>query len=190
MTGPPPPEEITDLGIIKALSHPLRRRILEQLQQGPESSTTLAAKLGENTGATSYHLRELAKHGFIDEAPELASGKQRWWRTKPRDLRFPRRSEQSPEMRAAFDDLNDHRLGEDFDLWTRFRAKGEELGEWADAVPFARGSLRLTPEELMRFFDDYMALYKKYWRAQEDAPPDARAVVMRFLAFRHPDVPD
>ena len=190
MTGPPPPEEITDLGIIKALAHPLRRRILEHLQRGPESATTLADKLAENTGATSYHLRELAKQGFLEEVPELSRGKQRWWRTKPRDLRFPRRSEQSPEMRAMFDELNDRRFAEDLDLWRRFREQGDALGVWSDAVPFARGSLRLTPEELMRFFDDYMALYKRYWRSEEDSPPDARPVALRFLGFMHPGPPD
>ena len=95
MTAPPPPEEITDPAVLKALAHPLRQRILGILRQGPASATTLAKELGENTGATSYHLRELAKHGFIEEEPGLGRGKERWWRTRPRDLRFPRRGEQS-----------------------------------------------------------------------------------------------
>ena len=53
--------------LYKALAHPLRRRILAELRREPASATTLAQALGESTGATSYHLRELAKYGFIEE---------------------------------------------------------------------------------------------------------------------------
>ena len=61
------------------------------------------------------------------------------------------------------------------------------MGEWADAVPFSRGALRLTQDELKRFFDDYMALMKRYWRPDEDVPPEARRVLLRFIAFPDPD---
>ncbi|WP_084533117.1 winged helix-turn-helix domain-containing protein [Nocardia fusca] len=68
------------------LAHPLRQRILRALaENGPATSTALGAPLGENTGATSYHLRQLAQHGFIEEAPELAKGNERWWRSPPKD---------------------------------------------------------------------------------------------------------
>ena len=51
---------------LKALSHPVRLRMLGLLRtEGPATATTLAARLGLNTGATSYHLRQLAQHGFI-----------------------------------------------------------------------------------------------------------------------------
>jgi DNA-binding transcriptional ArsR family regulator len=186
MSGPPP-EEIVDPAMLKALAHPLRRRILDLLRRGPASATTLAAELGENTGATSYHLRELAKHGFIDEAKDLGKGKERWWRARRRDLRFPRRSQQSDEMRALFDDINRHKFADDLELWSRFLERGEELGEWADAVPFSRGALRLTQDELEAFFEDYLALLKRYWRADHEAPPGSRRMLMRFIAFPDPD---
>ena len=51
---------------LKALSHPVRLRMLGLLRiEGPATATSLAARLGLNTGATSYHLRHLAQHGFI-----------------------------------------------------------------------------------------------------------------------------
>lgn len=188
MTEPPPPEEIADPAVLKAFAHPLRRRILATLRQGPASATTLAAELGVNTGATSYHLRELAKHGFVEEDAGLGHGKERWWRARRRDLRFPRRGQQSEEMRVLFDDLNSRAFDEDLELWRRFRERADELGEWGDAVPFSRGSLHVTQDELGAFFDDYLALLKRYWRAADAVPPDARRMVVRFIAFPDPRI--
>jgi len=188
VTEPPPPEEIADPAVLKAFSHPLRRRILTTLRRGPASATTLAAELAVNTGATSYHLRELAKHGFVEEVPGVGHGRERWWRARPRDLRFPRRSQQSEQMRVLFDDFNRRHFDEDLELWRRFQERSEELGEWGDAVPFSRGALHLTQDELKAFFDDYLALLKRYWRADDAVPPDARRMVVRFIAFPDPRI--
>ena len=46
----------------------------------PATATTLATRLGLNTGATSYHLRQLAQHGFIVEDAERGNARDRWWR--------------------------------------------------------------------------------------------------------------
>jgi DNA-binding transcriptional ArsR family regulator len=54
---------------LKALAHPLRLQILRVLTLRKQVSVTgLAEELGETTGATSYHLRQLARHGFVEEA--------------------------------------------------------------------------------------------------------------------------
>ncbi|SCB57536.1 transcriptional regulator, ArsR family [Rhizobium aethiopicum] len=65
---------------LKALAHPVRLRMLGMLRiDGPATATQLAVRLGLNSGATSYHLRQLAQYGFIEEAPH-ASRRDRWWR--------------------------------------------------------------------------------------------------------------
>ncbi|ANL34885.1 winged helix-turn-helix domain-containing protein [Rhizobium phaseoli] len=65
---------------LKALAHPVRLRVLGMLRiDGPATATQLAARLNLNSGATSYHLRQLAQYGFIEEAPH-ASRRDRWWR--------------------------------------------------------------------------------------------------------------
>ena len=179
------PEEITDPAVLKAMAHPLRRRIMGELRRGPASSTTLATALGENTGATSYHLRELARHGFVEDEPSLGKGKERWWRAVKRDLRYPRRGERSPELAAALDELNDVQFAEDVEAWTRFQAQSGDMGSWGDAVPYSRGSIVVTQDELGEFFEDYLTLIKKYWR--EDVPADAREVLLRFIAFPKPE---
>ena len=61
---------------LKALTHPVRVRILGMLRvDGPATATTLATRLRLNTGATSYHLRQLAEHGFVVDDPERGTGR-------------------------------------------------------------------------------------------------------------------
>lgn len=64
----PAPVELSDLAALKALAQPRRQRMLQHLTlHGPATSATLARALGLNTGSTSYHLRELARYGFVEE---------------------------------------------------------------------------------------------------------------------------
>jgi DNA-binding transcriptional ArsR family regulator len=183
------PREILDLDALRLLAHPLRRRIERELRRGPVTATTLARALGESTGLTSYHLRELAKHGFVEEVPELAHGRERWWRFVPKDRRLPLRSAQSPEMRAVVDELNARDFATDFAEFSRAQTGADEHGPWADAFPFSRGSIQVTFEELKEFFEDYIALLNRYKRPNEQPPPGARTVLTRFFAYPAPDDP-
>lgn len=186
------PRELTDPGALKALGHPLRQQILRRLHRdGPATATSLAAALGENTGATSYHLRRLAEHGFIEEVPERAAGRQRWWQARPQDLRFPRRSTLTEDARAAVDRLGRISAAEDDAALARFHARRDSMGPWADALLFSRGALRLTLDELASFWEEYLALLLRYRRddpteARDPFPSGAHRVLVRFLAF--PDV--
>ncbi|PUA81381.1 ArsR/SmtB family transcription factor [Nocardioides currus] len=70
-----------DIAGLRALSHPVRLKMLGLLRtEGPATATTLAQRLDLNTGATSYHLRQLAQHGFILEDTERGNARDRWWR--------------------------------------------------------------------------------------------------------------
>jgi DNA-binding transcriptional ArsR family regulator len=178
--------EIIDLGSLKLLAHPMRYRVMDRLRQGPATSTTLARALGLNTGVTSYHLRQMAKHGFIEEVPELSRGRERWWRARPLDLRFPRRSEQSEEMRPVMDEMHRLDFAAELEQFARFQLEREELGPWADALLFSRGSIRVDLAELEEFFEEYISLLKRYQRPDEETPPHARTVLARLLAFPVP----
>lgn len=181
------PREISDVEELRTLAHPLRQRILRQLgRHGPATASILGKALGESSGATSYHLRMLARHGFIEEVPERAHGRERWWRSAAQDLRFPR-APQDPEVRTLIEQLNQLKLAADQQLFASFLAGRAELGEWADVLPYSRGSLRVTLPELHEFFDEYMALLKRYQRPPQEAPAEARLVAVRFFAFPVPD---
>lgn len=70
---------------LRGVAHPTRIKMLGMLRlDGPQTATALAIRLGLNTGATSYHLRQLARHGFVVEAEELGTGRDRWWRAAHR----------------------------------------------------------------------------------------------------------
>ena len=72
---------VPDVTQLKALSHPVRLRILGLLRTlGPATASQVARRLDLNSGATSYHLRQLATHGFVEEAAELGNRRERWWR--------------------------------------------------------------------------------------------------------------
>jgi DNA-binding transcriptional ArsR family regulator len=166
----------------------LRQRILQHLgKHGPATATILGKALGESSGATSYHLRMLAKHRFVEEVPEQAHGRERWWRSPAVDLRFPREAPRDPEVRSLLEQLNQLKLAADQELFASFLASRAEMGDWADVLPYSRGSLRVTRSELHEFFDEYMALLKRYQRSAGEASEDARVVAVRFFAFPVPD---
>ena len=184
MTREPVPLEITDLEMLKALAHPRRQRILQHLGlHGPSTSAGLARELGLNTGATSYHLRELEKHGLVEDVPELARGRERWWRAPVRDLRVPPRSRQSAEMRAAVEEMARLQIADDLEQLARFQEQRDEMGEWGDAFLDSHGSIRLTMAELQEFFEAYIRLLNRYKRPDEQTPEGARTVLTRMFTL-------
>ncbi|MFB7667008.1 ArsR/SmtB family transcription factor [Kitasatospora sp. NPDC056138] len=179
----PEPQEITDVEALRVLAHPMRQKIEQCLRKGPANSAALARELGESTGLTSYHLRQMAKHGFIEEVPELAKGRERWWRAVPGDRRFPPYSRQTPQMREALTQMHRLNFAELVESVRRFEGARDALGPWADAAVFSRATLRLNPAQLREFFEEYIALIYRYSLSQEEAAPDARAVLVRLLGF-------
>jgi len=66
---------------LRGLAHPLRLRLLGLLrEEGAATASKLAARTGESSGATSYHLRQLAEFGFIEEDRSRGTARERWWR--------------------------------------------------------------------------------------------------------------
>lgn len=190
------PEELNDLRVLKALAQPRRQQMLQHLTvHGPATSATLARALGLNTGATSYHLRELARYGFVEETAGTGNGRERWWRAIPGDRRFPPRSKQNAETRLVMDELNHLSYAADLELFEQLQrdacdTEDAGLGEWADAFPYSRGTIRLTLPELREFFEEYIALLNRYKRPDTETPADARTVLTRFLAFPAPATTD
>lgn len=177
--------ELIDVGLAKALNNPMRQAILRRLRSaGEQTATSLAEHLGVTTGATSYNLRILADHGLVEDAERPGSGKRRWWRAVPRDLRLPQ--DRGPELDAELDSLTEAWLRQDIADLTRHLEHRPSLGEWAD-LPFSRGTLRATPERLMAFFTDYLELMKRHQREAEAAGEEGLAVQIRFLTFLDPD---
>src|SRR5258705_10560118 len=76
----PPVREMRDANVLRALAHPVRIRLLEELAlTGPMTATELAARVGESAANCSWHLRQLARYGYVEEAGGGA-GRRRPWR--------------------------------------------------------------------------------------------------------------
>src|SRR5215211_4630810 len=72
---------LEDPEALRALAHPLRGRLLVALRlDGPATASMLARRYDESSGATSYHLRVLARYGFVEDDPGHDGGRERWWR--------------------------------------------------------------------------------------------------------------
>ncbi len=92
---------------LKAFTHPLRMAMYSALRDhGPATATQLARRLGESSGQTSYHLRQLERHGFVEDDPEHTGGRERWWRSVSFSMADPvmiADPAQQPAVRAMFD---------------------------------------------------------------------------------------
>ena len=183
-----PPRQLVNPEALRLLAQPMRLRIQAQLRHGPANATTLARALGESTGLTSHHLRQLAKHGFIEEVPELAHGRERWWRLARVDWRVPPREEQDPEMRALMDEIARLELATDLREFTSAQLELDNAaGEaWVDQLPYSRGVIYVTAGQLKEFFEEYIKLLNRYHPSPDRTPPGARPVVTSFLAYPAP----
>ncbi|MEC3952546.1 helix-turn-helix domain-containing protein [Nocardia sp. CDC153] len=182
MVDQPSPERISDIAALRLLAHPLRRRIEEELRGGPVNATSLAAALGESSGLTSYHLRQMAKYGFVEEVPELSNGKERWWRAVPGDRRYPRYSEMSDEAREVGADIARQHVGEVVELYEKFERRAGELGKKADTFAYSRATIRVDAQRFQEFFEEYIQLVKRYG-ADTEASGDEHGVLLRLFSF-------
>ncbi|HEX7747093.1 MAG TPA: helix-turn-helix domain-containing protein, partial [Micromonosporaceae bacterium] len=134
---------------IKILAHPLRVRLLGLLRtDGPATATALARALDTNTGATSYHLRQLAEVGLVEEEPDRGAGRQRWWRAahelsswRPTDF------DKDPDASAAVDWLRGHQvrvMDEQVERWLAVEHTYPMI--WRDTAGMSDIPMRLTPQ--------------------------------------------
>ena len=172
---------------LKALAHPLRVQIFDRLSvHGPATASGLAEALGESSGATSYHIRQLEKHGFVREVTGRGVGRERWWERTPGGISLtPEGREESESARAAADmvmwqwerDRNEHLVA--------FLRQGEKLDrEWMYATLISTGNLRLTLEQAkdaQRIFEDAIDEVVRRYRGKDD--PGARPVQFHVNLF-------
>jgi len=181
------PQRRLDLDELKALSHPLRQRILYHLASvGPANSTSIAKTFGESTGSTSYHLRQLERFGLIDEVQARAKGRERWWRLVPLDLRGKADGDSTPGASDIADRLGRIGLERDRELVDRYLGNRDRFADWDDAAMFSSSITHLTKDELARFTEEYVELLKRYWREPDERPPDAKPVAAMLSAFPWP----
>ena len=165
---------------VRATAHPLRLRMLEVLAEGPSTASKLAERLGESSGATSYHLRALAKAGLVVEDVERGNARDRWWRRPERMMLAPTTG--TPEEIAAGKRVRAVMLERDEKALDAFVAAEEQLSErWAEVAFIGNWTVHMTDEELEDFSARFLELVVQFRRPPEDRPEGTRPV---HLAYR------
>ena len=185
-TEPPRPVRHIDARSLRGLAHPLRMRILDLLTlDGPATATGLSHRLGENTGTISWHVRQLAGHGFIEEDTVRGTKRERWWRaadsTKTLDTADFR---EDPATRSALSVYLRELLQRLFQRVENYLAEDWE-GEWRDAGTVADWhSLRMTPAQLKALNAELTAVISRHVHGPDTpAAPDALPVIVQLQSF-------
>ena len=180
-----------DLDQLKAMAHPVRLTMLGKLRvDGPATASSLAAQLGINSGATSYHLRQLAEAGLIVEDADRGNKRDRWWKAAHESTVTEPSAVEDVEERAvlgAYHSVVAHQAAVQIE---QAAAEVPELPqEWADLVGASDYNVYLTPEQVRRVKDAVHAVLGEVAesaRDAESAPDDAAAVVFQFHTFPRP----
>lgn len=179
----PEPVTIRDPAVLRAMAHPARLAILDYITAGREATATEAAEIsGLSPSATSYHLRELAKAGLIEEAPGRGDGRERVWRRRTGQFNVDPENPNSPESRQATMALVDAVLAhEDVQVRRWFAKISEQPGRWSDAVGMYNTRVLVTAEELRTVVGRLMEILAEYEpSSRTDPPPDSRRVAVQF----------
>jgi predicted transcriptional regulator len=182
---------LTDPKAIRALAHPVRWSLLEALgQAGTLTATQASEMLGESPANCAFHLRTLAKYGFVEEAGG-GRGRERPWR----------QSYDSMSWRTRQDDPQASQAAEALDqLWldrslARARRSLTSMGSWpkdlAETLGGSTATLYLTPEEAGELSTELRKTFERlsgsdHYRERRDPgkrPPDALPVEFILLGY-------
>lgn len=174
---------LTDEKQLEALAHPVRARLLRILRtDGAATASGLAAKVGESSGVTSYHLRKLADVGLVAEDVERGTRRERWWVSahtatdwSPADfLGNPDAHRSTVSLRRELHRWQSRLL----DQWLDDEPEWD--AEWVRAAGFSDDLLVLTPMQARAMVRELWAVVQRY-RAEpptsEDETPEAARVV-------------
>ena len=178
--------ELTDPRALRAYAHPIRLQLVGLLRtSGPLTATQAGEQIGQSAASCSFHLRQLAKYGLVEEAGG-GKGRERPWRATAVTTEWPAGGP-DPETAEAGAMLSRVVVEHYFQLaidWLDRR--GRESAEWAEKAIVADHAVYLTADELEEIGDKARALLDPYLARNEDPParpPGARRVTYIQLGF-------
>jgi DNA-binding transcriptional ArsR family regulator len=178
--------ELSDPAALRALAHPLRLRLVALLRrEGALTASEAGRRLGESSGSTSYHLRQLERFGLVEETGD-GHGRQRPWRATALYTSWASvpAGEELAEASLVLDRFVVQRYAERLGEWIEHRAA--EPKEWVEAASFGDSLLYLDSEELAALRDALQALAEPYLDRIADPalrPAEARPVAFVQVAF-------
>jgi DNA-binding transcriptional ArsR family regulator len=147
---------LTDPRAMRALAHPTRLALLDHLHAtGQATATECGAAVGDSPSSCSYHLRALAKWGFVEEA-DGGVGRERPWRPSAARIEF-----EGDGLEATV--LRDELVGRQQErLRTALRREHELPRVWRRATQTSAATLSLTPSELVDLGERFDALLEEF----------------------------
>jgi DNA-binding transcriptional ArsR family regulator len=188
---PLPTREVTDARTLRALAHPIRIALIEALTvYGPMTATEVGERIGESPTTCSFHLRQLAKYGFVEEAGG-GKGRARPWRMTSIGMSFsPAYDDPDAEIAAGALSrvLRERQLGR-YQTWLQTKAAYPR--RWREAADESEWGAYLTPEELDQVNDEIVTLLRSRFHERltdpSKRPPGSALVEM--LMFSYPITP-
>lgn len=182
------PGRVLDAAAVKVLAHPLRFRMVDLLAElGPSTASALGRAVGENSGTTSYHLRQLAAQGIIEEAAELGTGRDRYWRIASDGITLDayRMMHEQPETRPDIEQYLDEVVSTGVERLQRWHREGGAWPqEWVDASLEMTSRVRLTRTQLAELTRELQALASRFHAEQVgDDEPESSTVAIQIQAF-------
>jgi DNA-binding transcriptional ArsR family regulator len=174
---------------LKGLSHPIRVEILDQLVlHGASTASKLAERVGESSGSTSYHLRQLERHGFVEEEEGKGHGRERWWRVVKGGMMIsPTDVKDDPVALAATEAVVQQVVGQRARQLHLFVKEG--LGafglDWVESSAIVSSALSVTREELEALSEEIQSAIDaatSAYRGREGVQ-GTRRVMIQFNAF-------
>jgi DNA-binding transcriptional ArsR family regulator len=165
---------VTDVRALRALAHPLRNRLLGLLRlHGPATASQLARLVDQNSGATSYHLRQLAEYGFVEEVEGRGTARERWWRARHRMTSWEAADVLAQEGGAEVEDeLRRQQLAGHARVLNAWQSQEHELDPaWSAAADLSDYALRLRPDEATALARELHAVMTRWLAAHPAEQP-------------------
>ena len=179
--------ELTDPRALRALAHPIRLELMGLLRRGgPLTATQAGQEIGESAASCSFHLRQLAKYGMVEEAGG-GRGRERPWQATSITTEWASRGadEEADAASALLSRLVVERHLRSAIEWLDRR--GSEDPRWVEAGSINDALVYMTSEELHELDEKVRALVEPYLqRLERSEPPAEGARLVSIIALAFP----
>src|SRR5690625_872075 len=187
----PTRKQIEDLDTLRAFVHPLRIRLLGALRlHGAATASELARRLGESSGATSYHLRQLERFGFVADDDRQPSRRERRWRAVHELTSWETSSFIDDEVgRGAVQDLQQMQLRLLVESLQKWYTQQHRWGrDWVDAAEHSDRAVRVTADELAAMSAEVGSVIERYRQPHaREENETAQTVVVHLVTVPVPE---
>jgi hypothetical protein len=181
------PRTLTDPKTLRALTHPVRLALLEVLTlEGPLTATAAGELIGESSTTCSFHFRQLAKYGFVEEAGH-GPGRQRPWKLVHIGMSFSDVTD-DPEMSIAAKSLEKMMIDRAFARLENFiDTRSNYPSLWHENAGFYESILHLTVEELKAVEEEFASIFLRFRdRLADPSLRPSDSLPVEFLLFGFP----